>query len=547
MLAAGASLPILSARAASISGDEFRDALKSVMAANGMPGAAAALLVDGKPVWSQSFGVVDAPGSRAVDAHTIFAVQSISKTFTATAVMLAVQRGLLNLDKPISAYLPDFTVNSRHEDSPQAKMTLRLLLSHRAGFTHEAPVGNNYVPESPSYAAHVRSIQDTWLRYPVGERLAYSNLGIDLAGRILEHVSGMPFGQCLKAWIFDPLGMADSTAETDVYAARDNRAAGHMFGVANVALRIPMLASGGVYSSIADMARYADFHLHEGRSANRQVLDPRLWRQMHDFRYGTTYALGIESSDLRFSSRTVRMMFHDGGGFGFGASLRYCPEAGLAWIFLCNGSTKPPAQVGSFDALLTDRVLAPRYGAPLPPLPPAEPQIAMAPEMLERWVGSYLNGDGYVDLTVQDGALGFRFRGDPRFNKLAFTAPGAAWVSDGPLRPQAIRFHEGAGLEAPHLELVGSGLHWDFNDGPAVPPGPVGNEYDASLGTYEIVEMGSPIARAALAKRNGYIYYNDTRAVPYKPGLLFGGSGEALDLRGATPTARNIPLKRVAG
>ncbi len=105
---------------------------------------------------------------------------------TAAAIMLAVQRGLLDLDKPIAAYLPDFTVNSRFEAKPQAKMTLRHLLSHRAGFTHEAPIGNNDDLSFPSFEAHVRSISDTWLRFPVGDRFRYSNLGVDLAGFILQ-------------------------------------------------------------------------------------------------------------------------------------------------------------------------------------------------------------------------------------------------------------------------------------------------------------------------------------------------------------------------
>ena len=72
-------------------------------------------------------------------------------------------------------------------------MTLRHLLSHTAGFTHEAPVGNNLVVGRASFAAHCRSISDTWLRFPVGHHYEYSNLGIDLAAFVIERVSGLPF------------------------------------------------------------------------------------------------------------------------------------------------------------------------------------------------------------------------------------------------------------------------------------------------------------------------------------------------------------------
>jgi hypothetical protein len=82
---------------------------------------------------------------------------------------------------PITTYLPDFTVHSAFEAHPERHITLRMLLGCTAGFTHEAPLGNNYEPEVGDFEAHVRSISDTWLRFPVGTGEAYSNLGFDPA------------------------------------------------------------------------------------------------------------------------------------------------------------------------------------------------------------------------------------------------------------------------------------------------------------------------------------------------------------------------------
>src|SRR5690349_185746 len=148
--------------------DGKRKSIQDAMGKDGVPGGAVALVHQGRTVWTEGFGVTDRASARPVDARTIFSVQSTSKHFTATAIMLAVQKGLLDLDEPITTYVPDFTVRSRFERDPQKKMTLRLLLSHRAGFTHEAPLGNNYDGAAPGFDAHVRSIRDTWLRYPVG-------------------------------------------------------------------------------------------------------------------------------------------------------------------------------------------------------------------------------------------------------------------------------------------------------------------------------------------------------------------------------------------
>ena len=160
----------------------YRERIPELMAEQGIPGLAVALVDKDRTVWLAGFGRLDGRGSAPVNADTIFSVQSMSKLFTATAVMQAVAAGRLDLDEPITTYLPGFTVHSAFEEHPERKITLRMLLSHTAGFTHEAPVGNNNELDPGDFDAHVRSISQTWLRFPVGTGLAYSNLGIDLAG-----------------------------------------------------------------------------------------------------------------------------------------------------------------------------------------------------------------------------------------------------------------------------------------------------------------------------------------------------------------------------
>ena len=169
-----------------------RARIPQLMAEQGIPGLAVALVDKDQVLWTEGFGHVDRDDSAPVTADTMFAVQSMSKNFTATAVMQAVGAGRLDLDEPITTYLPDFTVHSAFEEHPERKITLRMLLSHTAGFTMEAPIGNNYELEPGEFDEHVRSISDTWLRFPVGTGYAYSNLGIDLAGFILERTYGAP-------------------------------------------------------------------------------------------------------------------------------------------------------------------------------------------------------------------------------------------------------------------------------------------------------------------------------------------------------------------
>ncbi len=206
----------------------YRARIPELMAEQGVPGLAVALVDRDRTLWVEGFGHVDRRGSTPVTADTIFSVQSMSKLFTATAVMQAVAAGRLDLDAPITTYLPGFTVHSAFEEHPERKITLRMLLSHTAGFTHEAPVGNNNDLDAGDFDAHVRSISDTWLRFPVGSGYAYSNLGIDLAGYILQRVEGKPFAEVMRDSLLEPLGMDHSTFDRAMIAATADRAVGHV-------------------------------------------------------------------------------------------------------------------------------------------------------------------------------------------------------------------------------------------------------------------------------------------------------------------------------
>jgi CubicO group peptidase (beta-lactamase class C family) len=523
--------------------EQARAGVQALRKAHDIPGVAAALIVDGEPVWMEAFGDTGEPRSRPVNAETIFSIQSTSKTFCATAVMLGVQRGLVDLDKPLTDYLPQFTINSRHEASPERRMTLRLLLSHRAGLTQEAPVGNNFTYDldgpPPDFRAHIDSVQRTWLRYPVGARYAYSNLGIDLAGHVLEEVTSLTYPEVLRRWIFEPLGMHRSTASGDFYAKDPNRAVGHSAPFDRVPVRIPIVPSGGVYTSASDMARYAQFHLSRGRGPRGVVLDPLLWEEMHDFRYGVNYALGIALHDLQLQQRRVPVYTHDGGGFGFGCCFFYCPAEGVAFIALYNRS------VGNvFDAVIPDPIIEARRGPPLAPQPNPNAPVSILPEALSLRTGLYMNQDARCRAVVKGGVLWLGFDNGWGDNRLVFTGTEEAWVAEGPRFGEVVRFHAAHGLQAPWFETFEGLVAWDFIDGPSIAPGPVEAQYDDRLGDYQFEIWGKRVGRTVLSRKNGWLYFDDIRLSPYAPGLFFSGAGEVLDLRGPTPTARNILLLR---
>jgi CubicO group peptidase (beta-lactamase class C family) len=180
-----AQTPIASASIADVIA-KFRQEIPQHMQQDNIPGMAIAVVDDQGILWQESFGYTDWDRQTPIAPNTIFSLQSMSKSFTATAAMFAAQDGLVDLDAPITTYLPDFHVHSIFEEHPEQKMTLRILLSHTAGFPHDTSYGNNNDNSPYSFEKHIASISDTWLMFPVGTRYSYSNEGIDLAGYILQ-------------------------------------------------------------------------------------------------------------------------------------------------------------------------------------------------------------------------------------------------------------------------------------------------------------------------------------------------------------------------
>lgn len=321
--------------------DGYRELIPTLMREQHVPGLAVTVVDDRGFVWTEGFGVTDGTGSDAVTPDTIFSIQSMSKAFTATGVMLAVQAGLLDLDEPITTYLPDFTVHSIFEQHPESKITLRRLLSHTAGFTHEAPVGNNWDADAASFEAHVRSISDTWLRFPVGTGYGYSNLGIDLAGYILQTVTGQRFEDWERDTVLRPLGMTSSSFDADVIDATRNRAIGHDQAMSRY-VAIPMVPAGGMYASVDDLARFLEFQLGDGAVDGRQMLDRQLVDEMRTVQYPTRggrfgYGLGVARTGW-YRGRNADLFSHGGGGFGFIADLYWLPELQLGIAVLTNSA-----------------------------------------------------------------------------------------------------------------------------------------------------------------------------------------------------------------
>jgi len=355
--------------------DEFRAAVPGIMDKGHVSGVALALVDDQGVVWKEGYGYAGGKKKDLVTPDTPFLLCGLSKLITATAVMLAVQEGLVKLDEPITTYLPDFKVNSRYEEHPERKITLRRLLNYTAGIPIEAPLGNYFEPASTaSFEDHVKSLYGSWLVCPVGSSFYQSDGSSDLAACALRMAAGKPFKDYLQERLFTPLGMSNTTADREKILENPQRAIGHMTAMAKMPAVYPALGAGGIYSTASDLARLVQLHINQGTLDGRTVVDRSLMETIHtpvgiaktnpDVYYGQGVYV-----DKRSPERTETILWHDGWGFGFLSLLHWYPEYGIGMVVLTNSLPNPVlTELGLTltDKLIKDKLASKRFPRPQP-------------------------------------------------------------------------------------------------------------------------------------------------------------------------------------
>jgi CubicO group peptidase (beta-lactamase class C family) len=345
------------------------------MSKDKLPGLSLALVDRDGILWTAGFGYTDYNRETPVTPDTIFSIGSISKMITAVTAIVAIQDGLLELDVPIIEYFSQFTVNSRFEDNPHKKITLRHLLNHTSGIARFAPVGNFREPSHISLEDKVLSISSTWLRHKVGERYSYSNLGYDLIAYVIQIQSGQPFSEYVEDKVFSPLNMPNCSLDAEFIKNHPNRAIGHMSSVKYIPLtpEIPLFGCGGVYASAKEMARFVQLFLNEGEvNGGTFIDDSTITNMLTPSIRNENYGLGIaihRDGYLHFG--------HGGFGVGFKSTAWWLPEYEIGVVLVIN-SENCKHSFNIIDDLIEQRLVQKtksfesqsvehQYGQPLDP------------------------------------------------------------------------------------------------------------------------------------------------------------------------------------
>lgn len=363
-------LPTQSAQAAPIElgPSEIEKYVTDYMDRSGYPGVSIAITHGEEVLLTAGYGH-DSTGAD-MTADTPMPVASVSKSFTALAVMQLVESGKVALDEPVQLYLPDFEV----DDPGNSKITVRELLNHTSGISDET-LREKSLPQPDSLEAAEQRARDATLAEAPGTRRHYTNTNYHLAARLVEVVSQQPFGDYLREKVLDPLAMNDSTSiDTTPDDLPEGVREGHtyLYGKSVAATEPERFVSGsdGVITTADDMAKWLIMQNNEGIATDGERLaTPAIIDLMRSTPNDQPYGLGWDRdqkgrwghSGVWFTYTAYQMLLPSGhgiaimsnSGLGLGNESPYLLADGLAAIL----EGKEPQQIAA-TRLYIDLVLA---------------------------------------------------------------------------------------------------------------------------------------------------------------------------------------------
>src|SRR5262245_34606472 len=235
---------------------ELEPFIQRQLADHNIPAISIALVDDQRVVWARGFGFQNPRDSTRATAETVHRVGSVSKLFTDIGIMQLVEKGVLDLDAPVTRYLPDFAPMNTSGKA----ITLRHLMSHRAGLQREPSAGNYFDSTKTTLAATVRSLNGKPLIYSPEQRIKYSNAAIAVVGYVLERTQKESFATYLKRAVLDPMGL-ESSAFEPLPALRTRLADAVMWTIdgrrfAAPTFQLGMAPAGSMYTTVLDLGRF---------------------------------------------------------------------------------------------------------------------------------------------------------------------------------------------------------------------------------------------------------------------------------------------------
>jgi CubicO group peptidase (beta-lactamase class C family) len=313
-----------------------------------VPGVSIAVINDDHIEWTKVYGTMDVNSGAPVTTETIFEAASTSKFITAVMALHFVQRGLIDLDANVNDYLKSWQIPD-NEFTKDEKVTLRRLLSHRAGIPY-----SNYGFSGVGYPTLIDVLngappavnKPAIPEFVPGSRWQYSNVGYDVIQLLLEDVSGKPFQQIAEELVFEPLGMSNSTfvypldSGKKIHEAMPHDAEGIS---REPGMHLTALAHGGLTTTPTDLAAFTLEMIRSYQGKSEKILSQRTTQQLFTIESDTDpKTVGFLASEglgvfLMGEGKDLAFIHHGENGPGFTSWLIGWPERGTGVVIMTNG------------------------------------------------------------------------------------------------------------------------------------------------------------------------------------------------------------------
>jgi CubicO group peptidase (beta-lactamase class C family) len=490
----------------------------------------------------KAYGKADVEGNAPMTVGTVIPIGSVTKQFTAAAILQLRDQGKLSLDDDVTKWLPDLNTGGN-------RITLRHLLAHTAGIAELGEMQELRAVQLMRNATVTRdSVYQVISRYPpvfpAGTMEMYSNTGYWLLGRIFEKASGVPYEDYIAKRIFAPLGMSRSMY-CDNAKQVPNRATGYTIRN-GASSRVPDIVHTGTYAAGAICSTAGDLitwlqALHGGKVLSPQsyaeLIAPAKLNDGTSLRYGMGIIVAEDSHGLRY-------LGHGGGGFGFSSQARWYPEAQLAIVVLTN--SEPDAITVATEGIA---------GAVLPPARAAGQFTGDPSPLVGKYKGPAHGGDMVVVVTQVPQGVMFSINGQP-----AETLP---WIESWTFRrrDELLSFRTGTtSNRAAELRFDTGGDHFILKPVSAT-VATMAAPLTAFEGTYEGQQPGTTVRVAVendtlrvlpsgggkgnLIPASGTTFYNGREGAARTVTFNLGSDGKAISMTlkapGAERTLKKLP------
>jgi CubicO group peptidase (beta-lactamase class C family) len=375
-----------------------------------------AIVDDQRIVWTQGFGYADAANRVPANPETIYPAGSIAKLFTITAALQLAEQDKIEIDQPLRAYLPEFSVKTRFPDSPP--ITVRSLLTHHSGLPSDhlkEMISRNPMP----LPEMLKELSEAWVASPPNFIFSYSNVAIQLLGYLVERTSGKDFATYMNESVFRPMGMNHTSFVVEP-AMRPHLSKGYKGGRESEEILLHPIPSpdGPIFTSVVDLSRFIQMIFVRGKAGQKQILKsetvsetlrPQNSHVPLDFDFQIGLGWFLNESDIRNAGLVAS---HGGTLSLFHSQLIILPDYKLGVVVLANSSGAIHV-VNRIAEEALKLVLEEKTGIQQPESEKTvqEPVIPWPQRTLKDYVGHYATGLRVFTAEEKNGKLYTRLMG----------------------------------------------------------------------------------------------------------------------------------------